>query len=302
MAKVFKSRQKDRFPQLRELGIAAEYFPCYRNPAVRMHYVDVVLLSVVLKGSCLHIIADEEFSVEGVNIGITHYGQPHSIVTGEDSIEIMNIYLDLEKHPLLPELPSPLDRVMPFVLPLHPGLRNRANRVLFVDFEEDDRLEIANIVFELKRELDECKVAYQVAVADCFRLLMIKLCRQVWQSGFRFSVDFAGASSRLEKVLNYIELNSRRQLTLDDIAGTAGLSPGHLCRLFKSCMGRTVFAYLNERRIEAALFRLRTGSEKISDLAFSCGFNDLSYFNRTFKRITGCTPGGYRTKWLKLRR
>jgi AraC-like DNA-binding protein len=57
-----------------------------------------------------------------------------------------------------------------------------------------------------------------------------------------------------------------------------------------------VIAYLVERRIQAAIWKLREADEKILSIALSCGFNDLAYFNRTFKRIVGTTPTKYRHK------
>ncbi|MEI8342045.1 MAG: helix-turn-helix transcriptional regulator [Verrucomicrobiota bacterium] len=57
---------------------------------------------------------------------------------------------------------------------------------------------------------------------------------------------------------------------------------------------KSVFDYLIERRIQAAMMRLRGGDEKILAVAMDCGFNDLSYFNRKFKQLVGILPTQYR--------
>jgi AraC-like DNA-binding protein len=83
------------------------------------------------------------------------------------------------------------------------------------------------------------------------------------------------------------------------LAAGAGVSVAYLCRLFKAYTGKTVIRYLVERRIQAAIWKLREGNEKIISIALGCGFNDLAYFNRAFKRIVGTTPSAYRRKMRK---
>ena len=58
--------------------------------------------------------------------------------------------------------------------------------------------------------------------------------------------------------------------------------------------GKRVFDYLIERRIQAALIRLRSTDDKILTIALECGFNDLAYFNRKFKQLLQITPSAYR--------
>ena len=65
------------------------------------------------------------------------------------------------------------------------------------------------------------------------------------------------------------------------------MSVAYLCRIFKAYTGKTVIGYLVERRIQAAIWKLREGDEKVISIALACGFNDLAYFNRTFRRIVG---------------
>jgi AraC-like DNA-binding protein len=60
-----------------------------------------------------------------------------------------------------------------------------------------------------------------------------------------------------------------------------------------------VIAYLVERRTQAAMWALREEDKKIIAIALACGFNDLAYFNRAFRRIAGTTPTGYRNTFRK---
>ncbi len=64
--------------------------------------------------------------------------------------------------------------------------------------------------------------------------------------------------------------------------------------LAKSYTGKTIFEYLIEKRIQAAMLRLQSSDEKVLTIALECGFNDITYFNRTFRRLTGQSPRQYR--------
>lgn len=98
---------------------------------------------------------------------------------------------------------------------------------------------------------------------------------------------------RLEQVFSYILEHYDTPITLDDIAGVANLTPGAFCRFFRQHTRKTFSTLLNEVRIEHACRHLRESKQTISQIAFSCGFSNLSNFNRQFKEITRMTPGDY---------
>ena len=84
-----------------------------------------------------------------------------------------------------------------------------------------------------------------------------------------------------------------QDLTLDQLAGTAGLSRFYFLRAFRREVGVTPHAYLTGRRIAAAKAML-DGDQPLSEVALACGFYDQSHFTRAFKGATGVTPGQYR--------
>ena len=71
------------------------------------------------------------------------------------------------------------------------------------------------------------------------------------------------------------------------------MTPKYFCRFFLEMTHRTPIDYLNYQRIEHACYQLVTTDASITDIAYSCGFNDLSYFIKTFKKYKGITPGKY---------
>lgn len=99
---------------------------------------------------------------------------------------------------------------------------------------------------------------------------------------------------KLKSVLSYIRSNYDSQITLEDMAEAAGMSPKYFCYFFKEMTMKTPVEYLTLYRIERASGRLIKSDLSVTDIAFSCGFNDLSYFIKTFKQIKGITPARFR--------
>lgn len=99
---------------------------------------------------------------------------------------------------------------------------------------------------------------------------------------------------RRRRVLEYIEDNLCRQITLDELAGVAGRSKYHFARNFTAALGMSPLRYLANRRVEAAKKRLRGGPESLAQVALSCGFASQSHMNTVFKKVIGVTPGEYR--------
>ncbi len=100
--------------------------------------------------------------------------------------------------------------------------------------------------------------------------------------------------SKIKAVLTYIRNNYDSPVTLEELSQIAGMSPRYFCRAFSSMTGKTPIAYLNYYRIECAGEYLRLTDNPITDIAMSCGFNDMSYFSKQFKRYKNLTPSQYR--------
>ena len=82
-------------------------------------------------------------------------------------------------------------------------------------------------------------------------------------------------------------------VTLEQIAAQAEMSPRYFCRFFQELTHRSPIEYLNYYRIEQAGDRLLHSALSVTEIAYNCGFNDLSYFIRVFKRLKGVTPKKY---------
>jgi AraC family transcriptional regulator len=96
--------------------------------------------------------------------------------------------------------------------------------------------------------------------------------------------------------LEFIHANYARELALTDIAAAAHLSPFHLARLFKQCLGVAPHQYVIQVRVNSARWLLSAGSgeRSLAEVASAVGFADQSHLTRHFKRVTGVTPRQFR--------
>ena len=103
---------------------------------------------------------------------------------------------------------------------------------------------------------------------------------------------------KLRSVLSFIRSNYASAITLGDMASAAGMSPKYFCYFFKQMTSKTPVEYLMLYRIEKASRKLIHSDLSVTQIAFSCGFNDLSYFIKTFKDTKGITPAKFRREAL----
>ncbi len=98
----------------------------------------------------------------------------------------------------------------------------------------------------------------------------------------------------IRRAVKFIECHYCEQISLQDIAAAACLSPYHFCRLFKRWLGVSCMKYLTNVRIGKAKQLLQNTSQSITEICFDIGFNDLTHFERVFKMQVGLTPSAYR--------
>lgn len=99
---------------------------------------------------------------------------------------------------------------------------------------------------------------------------------------------------RITAALRRIERDARERLALADLAREAAMSPYHFLRVFRQVVGMTPHQFLLRTRLQRAATRLRRSDDPVSVIAVESGFDDLSTFNRRFRRALGLSPGAYR--------
>jgi len=100
---------------------------------------------------------------------------------------------------------------------------------------------------------------------------------------------------RLRRVTEYIQQNLDKDLTLAELADVVYMSPYHFARLFKGSTGVPPHRFVVRQRIARARGALATSELSIAQISRMVGFRTPSHFTTVFRRVTGITPGGYRT-------
>ena len=103
------------------------------------------------------------------------------------------------------------------------------------------------------------------------------------------------------KVKQYVNDHYSEDLRLESLASLAGMTPQAFSRFFKSRTGRTLSDYIIDIRLGNAARLLVDTTQNVSEICYSCGFNNLSNFNRVFKAKRGYTPRDFRALFKKKR-
>ena len=102
--------------------------------------------------------------------------------------------------------------------------------------------------------------------------------------------------SQITPAINYIDANYDKPISLADIAKASHLSVSRLAHIFKEQMGITIVDYLTSVRIERAKYLLLATNQSCTEICFEVGYNNQSYFTRTFKELVGMPPRKFREK------
>ena len=142
-------------------------------------------------------------------------------------------------------------------------------------------------------DLDEKKPDfYELDITICLQSMWRLLLEHITyepQASRENSLEY----DRIKKILSYIEENYQNKITLNDIAGHIHLCESECTRLFKRHMNTTLFAFLQEYRIERSLEFLQD-VQPVSAVADKAGFSDPNYYSKVFAKIKGCSPREYR--------
>jgi AraC-like DNA-binding protein/ligand-binding sensor protein len=100
----------------------------------------------------------------------------------------------------------------------------------------------------------------------------------------------------VQKAREYIDKHKTEELSLADVAKAAGASVFHFCKVFHKATGLKFTDYVARRRLEDARTRLLNPNLRVSEIAYDVGFQSLTQFNRTFKRVFGQSPSEFRQR------
>lgn len=157
-----------------------------------------------------------------------------------------------------------------------------------------------NYVENIFRQLTEC-YKKSLETDDICSLLetksfLLKLISYYLDKACAKEVEIANTdtSNRINLILDFIENNLHREITIDELSHVSFLHPNYLIRFFKYHLGVTPMRYINMRKLEQAKHLLLTSQKPIKEICYETGFCDMSHFSKNFKKYTGFSPVQFR--------
>ncbi len=171
------------------------------------------------------------------------------------------------------------------------------NRGVFY-FKEKEYPEIARKILEIMEIYRDQKPFYLEEAEGILKSLLICIARvnedkQTIQLSTLPAME-KKSSGIILKALEYIEEHYREDIKIGDLADACFVSEVHLRRVFQDHLRMGVLEYITMIRIHKACEEMRTTDEKVSTIAYNCGFNSLTTFNRNFREILKMNPGEWR--------
>ena len=256
---------------------------------VPVHWHEEMEIIAVKKGRGIVTVDRKRYEVGEGEFLFVFPGQLHGISRrAGETVEYENIIFRLELLMSGGEDPW-TDR---FLLPLAEG---RAKEPLYVAKDREGYEEFAVCVQRMDGISGERGYAYQLGIkSGLFWLLYLAAACQ-GRTG-------AGEERRnkvrekMKQILSYVEEHYGERITIEEAAAVCYYSPSHFMKYFRQYMGISFVQYLNDYRLARAWAQLARTGETVTNIAQGCGFENLSYFNRLFKRRYGMTPGQMRQR------
>lgn len=277
-------------------------FPLYvlhsvhvRHPTTLvMHSHDFAELTAVTSGRAVHQVllpdgTQFSYPIRAGHVFLINKGEAHTFLLEDEPLVVENILFD---PAILRLLPQQLSGILPgksrFFTPSLPY----SQRYPLQPIEEPYQLRrLDSILHELVREtsaLPESSAACLLLLLLYTNAITVALDRQT-VSGGRYSGPI-----HILQLIDRLQQHCSESLSLEALAAETGYSVRSLTAQFRACTGETILGFLQRVRIEKACFYLDCTDMCVTDIALSTGFNNLSYFNKLFKRQTGQTPSQYR--------
>lgn len=254
-------------------------------PQVALHWQESMELVFVKRGTGLVQVGAESCPARMGDIFIFTPGTLHALRQAEGQcMEYENIIFELELLGGADDLCA--ER---YLLPLQSGRMALQPRII----PGEAGYPQAAACLQEAEEANKVKTAgYELAIKGALLRFLSIL---IGQHGTPLPADTTD-TRRLKTVLQLIEAEYATPLRIEDAAEACGCSQSHFMRWFKKMTGQGFTAYLNDHRLNLAAELLRITDATVLDIAGRVGFDNLSYFNRLFKRRYGMTPREYRSK------
>ena len=258
---------------------------------------DYFTVNLVTSGSRRQFIGDRLLPGDPGSIFFIPPGVPHRSQLLEPGTSLI---IGFQLKFLHPEFPQSAVRTwaLPMSLEAAPELMLFAAQT-HIEFESAGPLQ--QQIFEQAAQLSAYATAQGVGVMaiararlSLFLLEIVKAFETSIVDSLAQSSTASGKNERVDELMNFLRSRVRERVTTEEAAQFMNLSPSCLAARVRRVTGKTLGELQNEMRIGRSKELLVLTDARISEIAHSCGFEDIGYFSRRFKQAIGQTPGEYR--------
>lgn len=165
----------------------------------------------------------------------------------------------------------------------------------FLEKGQTENKKILDLLYEIKNSYEKKDACYELFI----KMKLFEIWYLLFQNAIYLPTIPSGdyRIGRMKSILEYIHLHYDSNFTLEELSTYFHMSKGYFCKFFKSMAKISVVDYANAYRIHQSVSLLEKTDQEISNIALSCGFNNISYFNKLFKNFMHCTPREYRRNY-----
>ena len=255
-------------------------------PSVPLHWHSELELIVIKKGRGIVSVDLQKQEVASGDIALIRPGRLHSIERdGGHTMEYENIILK-------PELLISGENDLCAVRFINPLMEGAIPSETFLTPALSFYREAAEYIRQIDLLCGTQPEGYQLAVKGLlFQFFFLLITNRREKEKETSSAAQTRSLEKMKTILKYVEEHYADHVTIDDMAEITCYSKSHFMKFFKSHMGTGFIDYLNDYRLTMAERMLMSSDAPVLEVAQASGFDNLSYFNRMFKRKYGQAPG-----------
>ena len=253
-----------------------------RNINYLSHFHEEIEIIEVVSGEVVILCESKTFYASAGDICIFMPGEVH----GFSSVKDNHLYiLKINCKQSVESIDFKSLRISPVVIKSNEPL----NTELRLDIEQ------------LKKEIEHQQTGYSYLVNSISNKILYQIirCDRLHKLDSEKRKKNVTVLSVLKKSNEYIEKHYKEPISLSDIAVYCGFSKYYFAHYFHEITGQTFYVFLTLYRLEKAISELLNSDNKITDIAYNCGFSNVRSFNRTFKSTFGITPSEYKKHFVK---
>ena len=275
-----------------ELNVFESYQQAYRVP---LTFSDFVITSMIRGKKVMHLFDDPAFDYLPGETVVVPANQTMVIDFPEASVETPSQCIALAVDAAY--IASTLNYLNSFY---NDKEETHEWNLQFNQYHFDNDNEVSELINKLIRVCNSYDTTKNIYADLNLKELLIRLVQSQHLQQVKTEITHSRNKTRLQYVIHFIHEHLTDKILIDELCRKAYLSRNHFFKWFKEQFGVTPLDYINQERIKLAKQLLAEQQKSITNVSALCGFTDVNYFVRIFKKIEGITPGVYQG-CMKLR-